>query len=124
MIGAGHRSSSDFDLHVLDAALALPQLGSSGVAEARIAVDRIRSEAREAAAERFVVPEIGPVLVRTDTGAPGGQARNRALSPRARAWAHLSGQDTQRRRPGPSSGTGALERRSDDGGSGDDRCDA
>ena len=84
MIGAGHRSSSDFDLHVLDAALALPQLGSSGVTEARIAVDRIRSEAREAA-ERFVVPEIGPVLVRTDTGAPGGRP-GIALSPRARAW--------------------------------------
>ena len=80
----GHRSSHDLDLHVFDGALALPRLGRAGVIEARNAVERIRSEAREAA-ERFVVPEIGHLLVREGTRASVGGTRIR-LSAGASAW--------------------------------------
>ena len=80
----GHRSSHDLDLHVFDGALALPRLGRAGVIEARNAVERIRSEAREAA-ERFIVPEIGPLLVREGTRASDVGTRIR-LSARASAW--------------------------------------
>ena len=84
LVDAGYRSGDDFDLRVLGNALTLPLLGEAGVAEARHAVDRIRADAREAA-ERFVMPEIGPLLLRGETGAPDAES-GLDLSPRAGVW--------------------------------------
>ena len=84
LMEARHRPSNDFDLQLFGGALTLSLLARAGVTEARAVVDRIRAGAREAA-EQFTVPEIGPLLVRSDAGTQhAGTAF--ALTPRAKAW--------------------------------------
>ena len=84
LMEARHRPSNDFELQLFGGALTLSLLARAGVTEARAVVDRIRAGAREAA-EQFTVPEIGPLLVRSDAGTQHGRSAF-ALTPRARAW--------------------------------------
>ena len=75
-----------YEMRVLGRALTLSLLGQTTALSAKAAVSEIRIDAREAAAH-FILPEIGPLLVRSSTGTRGGGGRpSLALAPGARAW--------------------------------------
>ena len=75
-----------FELRVLGRALALPLLGQANALEAKAAVSRIRIDAREHV-EYFILPEIGPLMVRTSSGSQGnGRGPSLSLAPRVSAW--------------------------------------
>ena len=75
-----------YEMRVLGRALTLSLLGQTTALSAKAAVSEIRINAREAA-EHFILPQIGPLLVRSSTGTRGGGGRpSLALAPGARAW--------------------------------------
>ena len=75
-----------FELRVLGRALALPLLGQANALEAKAAVSRIRIDAREHV-EYFILPEIGPLMVRSSTGSQGnGRGPSLSLATRVAAW--------------------------------------
>ena len=86
LTAAEDRPDYGFELRMLGRALALSVLGQAAALEAKAAVSRIRIDARTAA-EHFVLPEIGPLMVRSSTGARGGGGGpSLSLSPSAEAW--------------------------------------
>ena len=86
LTAAEDRPDYGFELRMLGRALALSVLGQASALEAKAAVSRIRIDARTAA-EHFVLPEIGPLMVRSTTGARGGGGGpSLSLSPSAEAW--------------------------------------
>ena len=75
-----------YEMRVLGRALTLSLLGQTTALSAKAAVSEIRINAREAA-EHFILPQIGPLLVRSSTGTRGGGGRpSLALAPGAQAW--------------------------------------
>lgn len=86
LTAAEDRPDYGFELRMLGRALALSVLGQASALEAKAAVSRIRIDAREAA-EHFILPEIGPLMVRSSTGTRGGGGGpSLSLSPQAQAW--------------------------------------
>ena len=75
-----------YELRILGRALALPLLGQTTAVEAKAAVSSIRIDAREAA-EYFILPQVGPLMVRSSTGSRGGGGGpSLSLSPEVQAW--------------------------------------
>ena len=75
-----------FELRILGRAVALPLLGQAVALEARTAVREIRLDARENV-EYFILPQVGPIMVRTSSGSQdGGRGPSLSLSPGAQAW--------------------------------------
>lgn len=75
-----------YEMRVLGRALTLSLLGETTALSAKAAVSEIRIGAREAA-EHFILPQIGPLLVRSSTGTRGSGGRpSLALAPGAQAW--------------------------------------
>lgn len=75
-----------YELRILGRALALSILGQTTALEAKAAVSRIRIDAREAA-EYFILPQVGPLMVRSGTGSRGGGGGpSLSLSAEAQAW--------------------------------------
>ena len=86
LTAAEDRPDYGFELRMLGRALALSVLGQAAALEGKAAVSRIRIDAREAA-EHFILPDIGPLMVRSSTGARGGGGGpSLSLSPSAEAW--------------------------------------
>ena len=86
LTAAEDRPDYGFELRVLGRALGLAVVGETAALEAKAAVSRIRIDARTAA-EHFIVPEVGPLMVRSSTGAQGGGGGpSLALTPEARGW--------------------------------------
>lgn len=77
------RPDYSFELRILGRAVALPLLGPDVSLDARAAVSRTRIDAREAA-ERFILRDIGPLMVRSTAGGGGGASL--VLSPGVEAW--------------------------------------
>ena len=76
----------DYELRILGRALALSLLGQTTALTAKAGVSEIRIAAREAA-EHFILPGIGALLVRSSTGAQGGGGGpSLVLAPGAQAW--------------------------------------
>lgn len=74
------------ELRMLGRAVGLPLIGQATVLEAKAEVARIRIDAREAV-EYFILPDIGPLMVRSSTGGRGsGGGPSLSLSPEAAAW--------------------------------------
>ena len=75
-----------YEMRILGRALTLSLLGQTTALSAKAAVSGIRIDAREAAGH-FILPQIGPLLVRSSTGPRGGGGQpSLALSPGAQAW--------------------------------------
>ena len=75
-----------YEMRVLGRALTLSLVGQATALSAKAAVSEIRIDARDAA-EHFILPQIGPLLVRSSTGTRGGGGRpSLALAPGAQAW--------------------------------------
>ena len=74
-----------FELRILGRAVGLPLIGQGTALEAKAEVARIRIDAREAA-EYFILPDIGPLMVRSSTGGQSGGGPSLSLSPGAEAW--------------------------------------
>ena len=86
LTAAEDRPDYGFELRMLGRALALGVLGQAVSLEAKAAVSRIRIDAR-AAAGHFVLPEVGPLMVRTTTGVRGGGGGpSLSLSQPAQVW--------------------------------------
>ena len=86
LTAAEDRPDYGFELRVLGRALALAVVGETTALEAKAAVSRIRIDARTAA-EHFILPEVGPLMTRSSTGAQGGGGGpSLALTPQAQAW--------------------------------------
>ena len=86
LTAAEDRPDYGFELRMLGRALALSVLGQASALEAKAAVSRVRIDAREAA-EYFILPEVGPLMVRSSTGSRGGGGGpSLSLSSEARAW--------------------------------------
>ena len=86
LTAAEDRPDYGFELRMLGRALALSVLGQVSALEAKAAVSRIRIDARTAAGH-FILPEIGPLMVRSSTGARGaGGGPSLSLSRTAQAW--------------------------------------
>ena len=73
-----------YELRILGRAVALSLLGQDNALTAKAEVARMRIEARKAA-EYFILPEIGPLMVRSSTAGQGG-GPSLALSPEVEAW--------------------------------------
>ena len=83
---AEDRPDYGFELRMYGRALALSVLGQASALEAKAAVSRIRIDARRAA-EHFILPEIGPLMVRSSSGSRGaGGGPSLSLSRQAQAW--------------------------------------
>ena len=83
---AEDRPDYGYEARVYGRSVGIGILGQTTAVEAKAAVSRIRIDARRAA-EHFVVNEIGPLMVRTTTGAAGGGGGpSLALSRQAQAW--------------------------------------
>ena len=75
-----------FELRILGRAVALPLLGQAVALEARAAVREIRLDARQNV-EYFILPQVGPIMVRTSSGTQNaGPGPSLALAPGAQAW--------------------------------------
>ena len=75
-----------YELRILGRALGLSLLGQTTALESKAAVSEIRIDARDAA-EHFILPGIGPLLVRSSTGTRGGGGGpSLVLAPGAQAW--------------------------------------
>ena len=86
LTAAEDRPDYGFELRMLGRALALSVLGQAAALEAKAAVSRIRIDARKAA-EHFILPEIGPLMVRSSSGARGGGGGpSLSMSPSTQAW--------------------------------------
>ena len=76
----------DYELRILGRALATSLLGQTTALTAKAAVSEIRIDARKAA-EHFILPGIGPLLVRSSTGVRGGGGGpSLVLAAGAQAW--------------------------------------
>ena len=73
------------ELRILGSAVGLPLIGQGTALEAKAEVARIRIDAREAA-EYFILPDIGPLMVRSSSGGQSGGGPSLSLSPGAEAW--------------------------------------
>ena len=80
---ADDQPDNDFDIEVMGGAMGLSLLGPVTAVEARAEVSRIRIAAREAATS-FVLPDIGPLMVRSGSATSGKGVLS--LSPRTAAW--------------------------------------
>ena len=86
LTAAEDRPDYGFELRMLGRALAMSVLGEATALEAKAAVSRIRIDAREAA-EYFILPEVGPLMSRSGSGAQGGGGGPAlTLTPRAEGW--------------------------------------
>ena len=75
-----------YELRILGRALALSVLGQTTALEAKAAVSRIRIDARDAA-EHFILPQVGPLMVRSSSGSRGGGGGpSLSLSAEVQAW--------------------------------------
>ena len=75
-----------FELRILGRAVALPLLGQANASLAKAAVSRVRIDAREAA-EYFILPDIGPLMVRSSSAGQGdGGGPSLSLTPEVEAW--------------------------------------
>ena len=75
-----------YEMRVLGRALTLSLVGQTTALSAKAAVSEIRIDAREMA-EHFILPGVGPLLVRSSSGAPGGGGGpSLAVAPGAQAW--------------------------------------
>ncbi len=80
------RPDHAFELPILGRAIALSLFGTGTALEAKAEVSRLRIEARDAV-QYFNLPGIGPLFVRSSSGAPaGGGGPSLALSVGAGAW--------------------------------------
>ncbi len=77
------RPDHALELPILGRAVALSLIGETTAVSAKAEVSRIRIDAREAT-DYFVLPDIGPMLVRANANSGGGQAL--ALSREVEAW--------------------------------------
>ena len=76
----------DYELRILGRALSLSLLGQTTALTAKAGVSEIRIAAREAA-EHFILPGVGALLVRSSTGTRGGGGGpSLVLAPGAQAW--------------------------------------
>ena len=83
---AEDRPDYGYEARVYGRSVGIAILGQTTAVEAKAAVSRIRIDAREAA-EHFVVNEIGPLMVRSTTGAAGGGGGpSLTLSRKAQVW--------------------------------------
>ena len=86
LTAAEDRPDYGFELRILGRALGLSVLGQASALEAKAGVSRIRIDAREAAGY-FILPKIGPLMVRSSSGPRGGGGGpSLALTPQAQAW--------------------------------------
>ena len=83
LTAAEDRPDHSYELRILGRAVALSLIGQVTALEAKAAISRIRIDAREMS-EYFVLPEIGPLLVRAGGG--GGNGPSLSLTPEATAW--------------------------------------
>ena len=81
LTAAEDRSDHAVELRMLGRALGLAIIGQAAVLEAKAAVARIRIDAR-GAAEYFLLPEIGPLMVRSGSGT----GPNLSMTPAVNAW--------------------------------------
>ena len=81
LTAAEDRSDHAVELRILGRALGLSIIDNANVLEAKAAVARIRIDARRAA-EYFLLPEVGPLLVRSGTGT----GPNLSMPPAVNAW--------------------------------------
>lgn len=86
MTAAKDTPDYDYELRLLGRALGLSLLGQTTALTAKAGVSEIRIAAR-AAAEHFILPGIGPLLVRSSTEVRGGGGGpSLVLAPGAQAW--------------------------------------
>ena len=86
LTAARDRPDHAFELPILGRAIALSLLGQGAALEAKAAISRIRIDAREAV-DYFILPEIGPLLVRSSRSGQGsGGGPSLTLSPDVEAW--------------------------------------
>ena len=85
LTAARDRPDHRFELRVLGRAVALGLLGQANALEAKAAISRIRIDAREAAGY-FLLPTIGPLMVRSVAGASDGGGASLSMSPQAQTW--------------------------------------
>ena len=85
LTAAEDRPDHGFELRVLGRAVTLALLGQANALEAKAAVSRIRIDARKAV-PYFVLPQIGPLMVRTSRGGQASGGSSLSLSPEAAAW--------------------------------------
>ena len=81
LTAAEDRPDHRFELRILGRAVALSLLGQANALAAKAEISRIRIDAR-AAATSFIVPEIGPLMVRSGTGS----GTSLSLTPEAKSW--------------------------------------
>ena len=74
-----------FELRILGRAVALSLLGQATALEAKAEISRIRITAREAV-EYFLLPDIGPLMIRSSSGSPGGSGPSLSLTTESSAW--------------------------------------
>ena len=116
MTAVEDRPDYGFELRMYGRALALSVLGQASALEAKAAVSRIRIDARKAA-EHSILPEIGPLMVRSSSGSRGaGGGPSLSLSPQAQAWLAFLGRirnsefaDLPQARPLPISGEVTID---------------
>ena len=86
LTAARDRPDHDFELPILGRALGISLLGQVSALEAKAAISAIRIDAREAT-DYFILPDIGPILVRASDGQQGtGGGPALTLSADADAW--------------------------------------
>ena len=85
LTAAEDRPDHRFELRVLGRAVGLALIGQVSAIEAKAAISRIRIDAR-GAAEYFILPKIGPIMVRSSTGGQGGGGASLSMTPEAVAW--------------------------------------
>ena len=86
LTAARDRPDHAFELPVLGRALGISLLGQVSALEAKAAISEIRIDAREAT-DYFILPDIGPILVRASDGQQGsGGGPALTLSADADAW--------------------------------------
>jgi hypothetical protein len=110
LTAAKDRPDYGFELRILGRAVALGLLGQANALAAKVEVSRIRIDARDAV-EYFILPEIGPLMVRSSTGQAGSSGPSLSLSPEVQAWsafldrvANAGFADLPRERPVPLGG--------------------
>ena len=86
LTAAEDRPDHAFELRMLGRALAISIIGQTSTLEAKAGVSRIRIDARQAA-EYFIIPEVGPLMVRSGSGSQGGGGGpSLSLSEPGKAW--------------------------------------
>ncbi len=85
LTAAQDRPDHLFELRILGRAVGMSLIGQLAALESKAAVSSIRIDAR-AAAEYFLLPRIGPLMVRSSTGGQAGGGPSLSMTPEAVAW--------------------------------------